>query len=425
MRHVTGPAKWLHLGRALFKAVRHPLPIGFEMLFLKHLSQEKLTLLDGRTYIKGNYPTLESRAFGYAAESLSRIGRGEQRLLTITICPTMRCPMKCSYCSGRNFPPGPELGTARLRRLVTEAQDLGAFAVDFSGGEPLLRTDLPEIVSAVDDRSLALLFTSGLRFPPAARALRQAGLEHVVISLDTFDEAAFNRRRGSKQALAIALEAARASVREGFYTMFEMTADEAILRPGAFEAFLREAGRLGVHEVRTLAPRACVALGGSRSRGFSPAQARALRCHQMHYNRMADLPSVTSIDYIESADNQGCFGGTGFCHVTAEGDVAPCPFHPISFGNIADRPLAEVYRTMRRYIPWPPATCPIVEIFDLIGERPEGPWPVRDAETIERVYERYNRKAQPIPEFWRRLGIRRSSAAAGQGVVAPMPVKES
>jgi pyrroloquinoline quinone biosynthesis protein E len=99
---------------------------------------------------------------------------------------TYRCPLHCVFCSNpvdyaRH---GQELDTDTWKRVLAEARALGAVQLGFSGGEPLLRDDLEELVAHA--RGLGFytnLITSGVGLTAArARALKDAGLDHVQLS---------------------------------------------------------------------------------------------------------------------------------------------------------------------------------------------------------------------------------------------------
>src|SRR5262249_9549516 len=113
---------------------------------------------------------------------------------------TYRCPLRCPYCSN----PGDlerhaaELETALWQRVLGEAAELGVVQVHFTGGEPLVRDDLEELVRAA--RALDLytnLITSGL---PLERArldeLAKAGLDHVQLSIQDVSAEASDRMAG-------------------------------------------------------------------------------------------------------------------------------------------------------------------------------------------------------------------------------------
>jgi len=99
---------------------------------------------------------------------------------------TYRCPLHCVFCSNpvdyaRH---DQELDTATWKRVLAEARAMGAVQLGFSGGEPLLRDDLEELVAHA--RGLGFytnLITSGVGLGASrARALREAGLDHIQLS---------------------------------------------------------------------------------------------------------------------------------------------------------------------------------------------------------------------------------------------------
>jgi PqqA peptide cyclase len=106
---------------------------------------------------------------------------------------TYGCPLKCPYCSNPlnfgDYADG-ELSTSEWRQVLAEAAELGVLQVHLSGGEPLLRRDLAEIVAVASDLGLYTnLITSALGLTgKRAAALKHAGLDHVQISVQA-DEA--------------------------------------------------------------------------------------------------------------------------------------------------------------------------------------------------------------------------------------------
>jgi len=98
---------------------------------------------------------------------------------------TYRCPLHCPYCSNpMRYPEGGELTTADWKRVFYEAADLGILQAGLSGGEPLQRADLVELVAAAHDAGLYTnLITSALGLTRARiYQLRDAGLDNIQIS---------------------------------------------------------------------------------------------------------------------------------------------------------------------------------------------------------------------------------------------------
>ena len=113
---------------------------------------------------------------------------------------TYRCPLGCAYCSNplNMADYSDELTTEEWRRVLLEARDLGVLQCHLSGGEPLLRRDLAEIVADAHDLGLYTnLITSALGFSrPRAEQLRAAGLDHVQISIQADEPAVSDRIAG-------------------------------------------------------------------------------------------------------------------------------------------------------------------------------------------------------------------------------------
>jgi pyrroloquinoline quinone biosynthesis protein E len=100
---------------------------------------------------------------------------------------TYRCPLKCPYCSNplELHRYTNELDTATWKRVLAEAAQLGVVQVHFSGGEPLVRNDLCELVSEARQRDLySHLSTSAIGADESRlQRLRDAGLDAIQISL--------------------------------------------------------------------------------------------------------------------------------------------------------------------------------------------------------------------------------------------------
>ena len=113
---------------------------------------------------------------------------------------TYRCPLHCPYCSNplEMTRADAELSTEDWKRVFTQARDLGVLQLGLSGGEPLVRKDLEELVAHA--RSIGLystLVTSGLGLTRArAERLKQAGIDHIQISFQDSDTETAERIAG-------------------------------------------------------------------------------------------------------------------------------------------------------------------------------------------------------------------------------------
>ncbi|HEY7128726.1 MAG TPA: pyrroloquinoline quinone biosynthesis protein PqqE [Nitrospira sp.] len=133
-----------------------------------------------------------------------------ERPYTLTAELTYRCPLHCAYCSNPTSYEGrPALDTDQWRRLLTEAEAIGVMQVNLTGGEPLLRSDLEQLVAHAHHLGLYTnLITSGV---PLSRRrlsrLRANGLDAVQLSLQSTQKALGDRiadRAVHDQKLAVA-----------------------------------------------------------------------------------------------------------------------------------------------------------------------------------------------------------------------------
>ncbi|RKE23850.1 pyrroloquinoline quinone biosynthesis protein E [Paraburkholderia sp. BL23I1N1] len=133
---------------------------------------------------------------------------------------TYRCPLQCPYCSNPiDFArQGEELTTEQWIRVMTEARAMGAAQIGFSGGEPLVRSDIAQLIG--EARRLGYytnLITSGIGLTEQKVAdLQHAGLDHIQISFQASDEDMNNMLAGSGKAYAHKLAMARAVKAHGY-----------------------------------------------------------------------------------------------------------------------------------------------------------------------------------------------------------------
>src|SRR3954471_29993 len=149
---------------------------------------------------------------------VDRFGRAATDL---RVSLTDRCNLRCSYCmpaEGLEWLPNDDVLTDdEVVRLITVAVErLGVREVRFTGGEPLLRRGLPDIVrrtAALHPRPETSITTNALGLSRTARALAEAGLDRVNVSLDTVRREDFHTitRRDRFDDVVAGLEAAAAA----------------------------------------------------------------------------------------------------------------------------------------------------------------------------------------------------------------------
>ena len=143
-------------------------------------------------------------------------------LLNLRLAVTARCNLRCSYCHGEGQEKpheslAREMTVDEIARVVKVAAHLGISRVKLTGGEPLVRSGIADIVAGIShtpgitDISMT---TNGTLLAPSARRLRENGLQRVNISLPTLDGEVFRDLTGGK--IEHVMEGVKAAVDVGF-----------------------------------------------------------------------------------------------------------------------------------------------------------------------------------------------------------------
>jgi cyclic pyranopterin phosphate synthase len=138
-----------------------------------------------------------------------------------------RCNFRCPYCMPEDDYPRDHEFLSKAQRLRFEEIErlarifvgLGVHKLRLTGGEPLLRRDLPELVrqlAAIPDANDIAMTTNGALLADKAEALRAAGLSRITLSLDSLDPKTFESMSGGRGDVATVLDAIGTAERAGF-----------------------------------------------------------------------------------------------------------------------------------------------------------------------------------------------------------------
>ncbi|WP_119681465.1 radical SAM/SPASM domain-containing protein [Indioceanicola profundi] len=260
-----------------------------------------------------------------------------------------KCNLACTHCSSNADSHG-SLGysTAEAQAILRQMSAVGVVDVAFSGGEPLLRRDLEELIRFARDEGMST-GTSTNGYPMTgrrARSLKVAGLDRLQVSLDGTREA-HERVRGSG-AFDHAVGAIRRSLDAGLRTHICFTAmrSNAHLLPEIIGIALE----LGVHgfNLSQFVPTG----RGAAIEALAPSTAKRLleiwldakiRHPELHLT--AHSSGLAALSPDAGNCRGGCQAGISIGCIAPTGDVTPCVMFPLSLGNLKERPLAEIWST--------------------------------------------------------------------------------
>lgn len=363
---------------------------------LRYLLGTRPTWRSGTAELNVYSPPVGSAAYSRYLRGLRRMGRSEWVPLVVHVSLTDRCPYRCRRCS--NVARGGRDPTLEaLARLGQQLRAAGTCRVALTGGEPLMRDDLPAVVEAYGPELSPVVFTSGYGLDAGrAEELRRSGLAAAFVSLDHFLPHQHDRVRGRPGAFDRAVDAIRACREAGLYTAAQAVVGRSLLAKGQLERFLAFCKGLGVHEVMLLEP---VPVGRGPTDADVDQDARQrLAGVQLRAARDADLPKVSSMSWLESPECLGCQAGLSFFYVTARGEVFPCDFAPVSFGNVFELGVQEIHARLVRMLKRPSSACLARRLRRVYGEGRTCPLVWEEAEVILQGYQ-----PGPLPRLLRYL----------------------
>ncbi|MAU13385.1 MAG: GTP 3',8-cyclase MoaA [Anaerolineaceae bacterium] len=151
----------------------------------------------------------------------------QRPLRDLRISVTDRCNFRCTYCMPEEifgekykFLPHPEILTyeeiTRLTRIIVR---LGAVKLRLTGGEPLMRRDIEQLIQGLaqlDGVHDIAMTTNAFFLPQKAHALREAGLQRITVSLDSLDDATFRKINGNRSSVEQVLTGIKSAQEAGF-----------------------------------------------------------------------------------------------------------------------------------------------------------------------------------------------------------------
>ncbi len=267
---------------------------------------------------------------------------------------THRCPLRCPYCSNplELTRASVELDTAAWKRVFSEAAALGVLQVHFSGGEPLVRRDLADLVRHAAEVGLyGNLITSGTRLDAGRlKVLVKAGLEHVQLSLQDSDVLSGDRIAG----LAGAQQAKRRAAGLVREAGLPLTVNAVVHRQnlGRLKDIIELALALGADRLEV----AHVQYYGwalHNRDALLPSRDQLETATAAVEAARARLAGVMTIDYVlpdyHAHRPKACMGGWGrrFINVTPAGKVLPChaaeTLTEIDFPSVSETSLSEIW----------------------------------------------------------------------------------
>ncbi len=270
---------------------------------------------------------------------------------------TNRCNLACKHCYQDASPDAcaRELAGDEARALIDQIAAAGFKVMIFSGGEPLMRPDIYELVAYAVGKGLRPVFgTNGtLITPEVATRLKQAGACAMGISLDSLDAAKHDAFRGMAGAWEATVAGMRACREAGLPFQVHTTALD--WNEGEICDITDFAVELGAvaHYVFFLIPVGRGKYINDTSLEVAANERLLRRLMAKQAEAPIDVKPTCAPQFTRVAEQmgvetrfaRGCLAGLTYCIVSPEGVVRPCAYMEQEAGNVRERPFDQIWRT--------------------------------------------------------------------------------
>jgi len=267
---------------------------------------------------------------------------------------TRRCNLKCSHCyinaTKEEF--RGELTTQEAKQLMNQLSEVSKPLLVLSGGEPMLREDIYELIRYGADKGFRMgLGSNGTLIDgTAAKRLKHSGLKTVSISLDSSIPEKHDQFRGVENSWKKAVKAIKALKRNGILVQVNTTLTQQ--NHSEIDEIMSLAEQLGVENFHLFF---LVPTGrGAKIADISPTMYENMikttfaksRRHRLNV-KPSCAPQFMRIAKDMGLDMRqwirGCIAGLYYCRIFPNGDITPCPYLPVKLGNIREKTFSEIW----------------------------------------------------------------------------------
>jgi MoaA/NifB/PqqE/SkfB family radical SAM enzyme len=364
-------------------------------LFLyNYLRKFKVKEVGGNLFLHSHLPPLNSKAYSRFINEHLLVKTAGPSHAQIGI--TNACPQNCEYCYNKNRS-GKVMDKETIKTTIRELKDIGVFWIGLTGGEPLLNKNIVEIIETIGDDCSSKLFTTGCTLTKQlAQDLKNAGLHSVSVSLDHWKEAEHDKIRRYNGAFRTALDAIELFKNtDGIHVSVSAVLSKEMLKQDLIEEYLDFLEGRGVHEAWLSETKPSVAAYWKKELVITEAERAMLIQLQDRYNKQGKM-TVNYLGHFEDAQHFGCSAGHKMVYVDAFGEVSPCVFIPITFGNVKETSIKEIYYKMRKHFPTDNC-CFMNKNFEKLQRFSDNQLPVENEESLIMMKEI---EFGPLPKFF-------------------------
>lgn len=208
-----------------------------------------------RYFINSFYPSFPGKAWERFIHGCIKITKDEKRVpVQADIVVTGKCHCSCWHCF-RIKDKREDLKLEEIKRCFEELHQLGTATIGITGGEPMLRCDIKEIISMIPDGIEGQLYTTGHKIDDSfAKFIHNSKITRAIISLDHYDNDVACKMRNYKSAFSEAVDAIKILVNNGIYTAVTVCITDKLMKEDELKKYFDFVSSLGPDEIRVIMP---------------------------------------------------------------------------------------------------------------------------------------------------------------------------
>lgn len=253
---------------------------------------------------------------------------------------TYRCQCQCVHCSAssyrKNLPD--ELTYPEIKILLNQIGKLGVPRINFSGGEALLREDIFEIIECASKEFITVLESNGqLLTDDNVRRLKNANISCVAVSIDSYNAGVHDKLRGLSGCYSAAVKGILNCVKNRIPCLISTYVSSDRADSENINGLMKLARELKVIAVRVMP---------ARPVGSFSCQVSSLLNKENESYILGNIDqSIAYFKGIPSPKYCGIFSRSTF-YISPYGEIQPCPYMPLSFGNVRKKELMQILDVM-------------------------------------------------------------------------------
>ncbi|MBN1601801.1 MAG: radical SAM protein [Chitinispirillaceae bacterium] len=323
--------------------------------FLENEKYTRETIKD-KIFINGVLPSFPGESWNRFFTNCYGISNFKRIPLWTDIVCTGRCHCNCWHCFRSKHKNNEDLELDIIASVMQDAKECGAVIIGVTGGEPMLRNDIVEIINCIPNGTEGQLYTTGININDQFyKKIENSNLTRCVISLDHYNETIVNQRRNYKNAYSDAIRAISILADTPLYVTVTLCLTEELCSETELNKYLEFVCKLRADEIRIILPVPQGNLENKDNKRLYIDAINLLRIFKKNTLFDTELPSILLFCDYESRYCLGCGAGTHILSINNDGNVSPCVALPLSFGNVKETKLKEIYTNMEPFFKtsWP------------------------------------------------------------------------